>query len=81
MKPWSQLTLDEQRHVHTQMTLCGGQSVNGVAGWYAAQRARKKPIPARKKPAPTRVASQGVSVADVAPEPLGMEDIRDVLSH
>ena len=79
MKPWSQLTLDEQRHVRTQMTLCGGQSVNGVAGWYAARRAQKKPIPYRKKPVRMHFTSQGVLVADTAPEPLEIEDIKDVL--
>lgn len=81
MKPWLQLTLDEQRHVRTQMTLCGGQSVNGVAGWYAAQRAQKKPISRRKKPVRMHVTSQGVSVADTAPEPLEIEEIRDVLPN
>lgn len=80
MKPWSQLTLDEQRHVRTQMTLCGGKSVNGVAGWYAAQRAQKKPIPNRKKPLQLyRPTIRNVTVEPV--QTLTLKDIKDVLPN
>lgn len=78
MKPWSQLSLDEQRHWRRQMVLCGGQSVNGVAGWYAAQRIQKKPAPLRKKPL---LRYDGVSVSDEAPEPIGLEELNDVLPY
>lgn len=62
------------------MVLCGGQSVNGVAGWYASQRARGTPVIGRKKPRPT-LRYDGISVADEAPEPIGIDEVKDVLPY
>lgn len=76
MRQWSQLSRDEQIEVRKQMVLCGGQSVNGVAGWYASQRARGT----QKKPQPV-VRYDGVSVADEPPEPISIDEVRDVLPY
>lgn len=61
MRPWSQLSRDEQIEVRKQMVLRGGQSVNGVAGWYAAQRTRGTPVIGRKNQCYPTMASRSLT--------------------
>lgn len=78
-RPWSQPSIDEQRAVRRRMTLCAGASVNGVAGWYSAQRNRpdRKP-PQMYRPRPV-LPTDGASVADEMPDRTTLDELRDIL--
>ena len=75
VKPWSQLTAGERKMIARQMFLSGGTSKNGVPGWYHVQR-QKGMLP---RPMRIVINTRGTSIADDGPEPLELEDIRDVI--
>lgn len=76
MTPWSQLTVAEKTEVHKQMVLAGASSVNGVSGWYISgcyhRHLRRRPL--------ITTPVDCVSVPDTAPEPLALEELRDIVS-
>lgn len=79
MKPWAQLTETERAGVRRNMRLCGGKSVNGVAGWYQQQRLldqQDKPVAQPIKPP---ITHRRKSLWDAELEPLRLDEIADVL--
>lgn len=76
MKPWSQLTDSERANVHRDMTLCGGSSVNGVAGWHYQRMREVGGLSRKKLPQIYRPSIRNISVAPI--ETLTLEDVADL---
>lgn len=92
MKTWLQLTPAQRSAVADAMMRVNGRSVNGVAGWYLSNRARLGKIPVQSAaqhprdyrtgryiPARPTIRNHGIATPDDAPEPLTLDEIRDVL--
>lgn len=78
--PWSQLTDKQRSEITRQFEKGLHSSVNGPAGWYHQQRFNRGWQQVRQTPKVSRFSIiGGVIVSDEAPEPLTLEEVKDVL--